>query len=187
MKRFASAVLLLCLALAVPAAASTFVRMNMRELLAESAAVVQGEVLSVNSFWNESGMVIVTEALVRVEEAVIGDAPTVVRVRTFGGTVGGFTIEAHGFPEFRVGERLLLFVGDEEDGGFARVVGYRQGQYRIGLDRAGNQVAIPTFEADHAVLIGPDGRKSAPPRPYLLEDFKGMVRDNAARVLRHAN
>jgi hypothetical protein len=187
MKRFASAVLLLCLVLAAPAAASTFVKMNMRELLAESAAVVQGEVLSVNSFWNETGMVIVTEALVRVEETVIGDAPTVVRVRTFGGTVGGFTIEAHGFPEFRAGERLLLFVGDEEDGGFARVAGYRQGQYRIGHDRAGAEVAIPTFEADHAVLIGPDGRQSAPPRPYLLEDFKGMVRAQAGRVLRHAN
>jgi hypothetical protein len=186
MKRFASAVLLLCVAAAVPAAASTFIRMTTREMLAESAAVVQGEVISVGSFWDEAGMIIVTEALVQVEEVVVGDAPTVAVVRTFGGTVGGYTIEAHGFPEFRVGERLLLFVGDEQDGA-ARVVGYRQGQYRIGHDRTGVEVAIPTYEADEAAIVTPGGRQAAPPRPYRLDAFKDLLRAEAARVTRHAN
>jgi hypothetical protein len=186
MKRFASVVLVLCVAAAVPAAASTFIRMTTREMLAESAAVVDGEVLSVSSFWDEAGIIIVTEAVVLVREAVVGDTPGAVTVRTWGGTVGGYTIEAHGFPEFRVGERLLLFVGDEKDG-WARVVGYRQGQYRIGQDRTGAEVAIPTYEAHEAAMVTPDGREGAPPRPYRLAAFKDHLRAEAARVTRHAN
>lgn len=186
MKRFASAVLLLCVALAAPVAASTFIHMTPRQMLAESIAVVDGEVLSVNSFWDEAGMIIVTEAMVQVHEAVIGDAPTVVALRTFGGTVGGYTIEAHGFPEFRVGERMLLFVGTEDEG-VSRVVGYRQGMYRVGHDRNGTEVAIPTYEAAEASLVNRDGRQVAMPRPYRLDQFKSFLRAEAARVTRHAN
>ncbi|HEX5761350.1 MAG TPA: hypothetical protein VF121_19360 [Thermoanaerobaculia bacterium] len=186
MKRLASTVVLLCLALAAPAAASTFIHMSPRELIAESAAVVVGEVLTINSFWDASGQIIETEALVRVHEAVIGNSPTVAVVRTFGGTVGGYTIEAHGFPEFRPGERVLLFLSDER-GGFARVVGYRLGQYRIGHDRNGAEVAIPTFEADAALVVAPGARSAAPARPYRLDEFKTLLRAEAARTARHAN
>jgi hypothetical protein len=186
MRRTARLLLLLCVLLSLPAtvSASTFIHMTPRQLIAESAAVVLGEVLTVNSYWNASGQIIETEALVRVYETVIGDAGAVAVVRTFGGTVSGYTIEAHGFPEFQVGQRVLLFLSDERDGA-ARVVGYRLGQYRIGHDRSGAEVAIPTYEAASAALVGPDG--TAPPRPYRLEEFKTFLRAEAARTARHAN
>src|SRR5262245_54242949 len=126
MKRVLSVGLLLALAAALPVAASTFLWMSQKDLLQHSQAVVQGQVLKVSSFWNSTGQIIVTEALVRVEETVAGEAPAVVVLRTFGGTVDGFTVEAAGFPTFRLNERLLLFVGPDKNGDTG-VVGYQQG------------------------------------------------------------
>src|SRR4029078_9100957 len=112
MKRCLSIGLLLLVALAtLPAGASTFLAMSQKEMLRQSTAVVEGRVLKVSSFWDVTGRIIQTEALVQVEETVVGEAPTIVVLRTFGGTVDGYRVEAHGFPQFNVNERLLLFVG----------------------------------------------------------------------------
>ena len=77
-------VVALVLALVVPAGASTFLALSRQELVAQSDAVVQGRVLKVSSFWGQEGRVIMTEALIQIEEKIRGNAPTVVRVRTFG-------------------------------------------------------------------------------------------------------
>ncbi|HEX7785625.1 MAG TPA: hypothetical protein VF653_05345, partial [Methylomirabilota bacterium] len=114
MKRLVSGVLLLALLAAAPAVASTFLAMDQGSLVAQADAVIQGRVLKVESFWEPTGTIIVTEAMVEVEEEIVGRTPTVVRVKTFGGEVGGYFVEAHGFPVFAAGERLLLFL--EPDG-----------------------------------------------------------------------
>jgi hypothetical protein len=166
-------VLALALSLAaVPAGASTFLALTQEELVAQSDAVVQGRVIQVNSFWSRSGRLIMTEAMIQVEETILGDAPTVVVLKTAGGTVDGFTIEAHGFPKFEVNERFLLFV----DGGeAARVVGYRQGQWRIVPDKAGVEIAVPMVEGD-VMLLTPDGKAAVRPQPVRLETLKGQIR-----------
>ncbi|HXT22965.1 MAG TPA: hypothetical protein VN923_19610, partial [Thermoanaerobaculia bacterium] len=100
MKRWQSFLGVGVLLLAAPAYGSTFLHMSRAELTKKASAVVVGNVLSVESFWTKSGRIIVTEAMVEVEDAVLGETPSVVRVRTFGGTVNGYTVEAHGFPTF---------------------------------------------------------------------------------------
>jgi hypothetical protein len=124
MKRLVSIGLLLLSVAAVPAGASTFFKMSQQDLVRASAAVIQGQVIKVSSFWEPTGRIIVTEALVKVEEKIYGEAPSVVVVRTFGGTVGDFTVEAHGFPKFRLNERLLVYLEPEKDG-VSRVAGYQ--------------------------------------------------------------
>jgi hypothetical protein len=170
--------LLLALAVALPAAASTFLAMSQKDLLQHSTRVVQGEVLQVNSFWEPEGRLIVSEALVRVEEAVVGEAASVVVVRTFGGTVDGFTVEAHGFPTFRVNERLLLFLGAEKDGA-AEVVGYQQGQFRVVRNRVGEEIAVPAVDGG-ANLLTVDGRPlprlQAMPLAALKDSIRADVR-----------
>jgi len=173
---FALGLSALVLAAALPAAASTFLAATPEELVAQSDAVVQGRVLQVDSFWSPSGRLIVTEAMVQVEEAVTGRAPSVVVLRTAGGTVGGYTIQAHGFPEFKVNDRLLLFIRNGEPG---NVVGYRQGQYRIALSQ-GVEMALPTVEAG-VRLLTPDGRQAASPQPVRLDVLKDRIRDAGAR------
>jgi hypothetical protein len=179
MKRLLSVCLLLVMAAAVPVGASTFLKMTQRDLVRDSAAVVQGHVVKVSSFWDPTGRIVMSEALVRVEDKVFGEAPSVVVVRTFGGTVGGFPVEAHGFPKFRVNDHLLLFLEPEQDGA-TRVTGYQQGQYRVVQDKAGALLAVPAF--DGANLLTPDGRAAAPARAVALDELKASIRNEARRA-----
>lgn len=170
----------LALAAAVPAGASTFIGLTTDELVATSDAVVQGEVLQVHSFWSKSGRIIVTEAVVRVTETVAGKSPSAVVLRTFGGTVEGYTVEAHGFPRFEKGQELLLFVSNQKDG-TAEVTGYRQGQYRIVRDQTGAVMAVPTVE--HGVrLLTRDGKTAPRPQALRLDAFKSQIQAGALRV-----
>ncbi|HXT50298.1 MAG TPA: hypothetical protein VN811_04605, partial [Thermoanaerobaculia bacterium] len=173
--------------LAVPASGSTFLHMSRAELAAKASSVVLGNVLSVESFWTKSGRIIVTEAMVEVEDAVLGEAPSVVRVRTFGGTVNGYTVEAHGFPTFEKGERLLLFLEqDKADPDATRVLGYQEGMYRVAMDKAGREVAHPTVDAG-ARLLTADGKVAPVQRPVLLDDLRGEVRELGRRAGRLVN
>ncbi|HEX5758918.1 MAG TPA: hypothetical protein VF121_06955 [Thermoanaerobaculia bacterium] len=172
--------LLLAIAAAAPATASTFVAMSHEQLVAASAAVVQGRVIKTDSFWTPSGRLIVTEAMVQVEEVIVGAAPSVAVVRTAGGKVQGFTVEAHGFPQFEVGQRVVLFL---QAGDPAQVTGYRLGHYRIAADGRGNEVAVPTLERGVQLLTA-DGSPAPRPRVMRLDTLKDQVRAHAARIVR---
>ena len=164
---------------ALPATASTFVAMDRAEMARTSDAVVVGEVTAVHSSWNEDATAIITEAFVKVDETIAGQAPGVVIVRTFGGQVGAVMIEAHGFPTFDEGERVVLFLEGAE--GVARVVGYQQGQYRI-IRRSDNvEVAMPTV--DHgASLLHRDGSPAAAPMAVTLDALRSEVRNATVRA-----
>ena len=169
--------LALMLAGVVTAGASTFIALSRQELVAQSDAVIQGRVLKVSSYWGQEGRVIMSEALIQVEEKIRGNAPTVVKVRTFGGTVGGYTVEAHGFPKFAVNERVVLFLTNANE--TAEVTGYRQGQWRIVEDK-GVLMAVPTVE--HGVtLLGRDGRQAPAAKAMRLDTFKNMIRAEVER------
>lgn len=179
MKRMVSIGLLLCAVAALPAGASTFLKMTEKDLIQNSEAVVQGRVLQVNSFWEKTGSIIVTEALVQVEEAIVGNAPTVVVVRTFGGEVDGFRVDAQGFPEFRLNERVLLFLEAEKEGA-SRVTGYQQGQFRVVVDKAGVEMAVPTVDVE--TVITADGRPAPRLKALRLDELKASIRNEAARA-----
>ena len=172
----------MALLLAVPAAGSTFLHVSRAELSAKAQAVVVGEVVEVRSFWHESGRIIVTDATVAVEQAVVGQSPALTTVRTFGGTVDGFTVEAHGFPKFELGQRLLLFL--EPDGRakeVRRVLGYQEGMYRVVIDDSGAEIAVPTVDAG-AHLLTAQGRPAPAPRPIALDDLRNDIRAAARRA-----
>jgi hypothetical protein len=184
-KRLFLSVLLLALA-AAPIAASTFVAVNTAQLIADSEAVVQGQVLKVHSFWDPSGRIVMTEALVRVEDTIFGKAPSVVRVQTAGGNVDGFIVEAHGFPKFEAGQRMILFLSPEKDG-VAQVTGYQFGQYHLQRDKAGVEYAVPALDLGGAHVVTEDGRPFVQPRAQRLDTFKNQVRDTARRSGRIEN
>lgn len=181
MKRWLFTVALVLVAALQPLRASTFVAMSVRDLVRDSEAVVEGEVLKVESYWSASGRIIVTEAMVRVQDLVSGEAPSVVRVKTFGGTVDGYTVVASGFPSFVKGERLLLFLEADDEAGMMRVAGYQQGQYRVERDDHGVEKAVSVLE-EGANLVTPSNRTVFHPRVLPLIDLKNLVRTEAARL-----
>lgn len=181
MKRALAVCLLgLIAAVAVPASASIFVAMDQAELVAASQAVVVGKVLDVRSFWNDDATAIVTEAVVRVDETVAGEAPRFVTVRTFGGTVGTLRIEAHGFPTFAEGQRMLLFL--DGVGATAEVVGYQQGQFRIVTRTSdGMDIAVPAVDGG-ATLVRMDGARVERPRAMPLSALVESIRTTAGEL-----
>lgn len=174
---------LLPLALALPARASTFLAMSREELVEKAGAIVAGRVVEVNSHWNGKGTIIVTEAVIEVEDSILGDAPSHVQVRTFGGQVGDRKIVAHGFPTFQRGEKLLLFLEPDQDG-FHKVLGYQQGEFRIRTDPSGREIAVPTWEADTIRTFKSDGTPVRVPHAVALADLKSQIRETAKQLVR---
>src|ERR1044072_2615508 len=125
--------------------------------------------------------------MVEVEDAILGEAPSVVRVRTFGGTVNGYTVEAHGFPTFEQGERVLLFLEqDKDDPDPTRVLGYQEAKFRVPFDKAGRELALPTVDAG-ARLLTAEGKLAPTPRAMLLDELRGEMRGLARPTGRPAN
>ncbi len=180
-----AASLLALAALALPASASTFLALSHQELAAEAGAVVEARVIAVRSFWNAERTVIVTEARLAVDDVVAGDAARDLVVRTFGGTVAGYTIQAHGFPTFRTGERQLLYLVQEPKDGSVRVLGYQQGQYRIVTGDDGVEKAVPAV-GEGARFVTRDGRPAPAAEVVSLAELKQQIRDGARGVERPA-
>lgn len=168
-----------CFLLCTPLAASSFMAMSQEELIAESSAVVQGKVVETRSYWNKDRTLIWTEAVIEVEERLVGETPGLVRVQTPGGMIGDFRIEAVGFPIFEANQRLLVFLKPE--GKRTRVTGFRQGQWHIERDDSGREIAVPTVDGD-VLLIDRGGRKTPPPRPMHLDTLKDNIRQAATRL-----
>lgn len=183
MKRVCFGVAFLLLALALPARGSTFLAMSREELVEKAGTVVTGRVIEINSYWNREGTAILTEAVVEVEDSILGNAPSHVRVRTFGGQVGNQKLVAVGFPTFELGEKLLLFLTPQQDG-FHKVLGYQQGQFRIRTGPDRREMAVPTWEADTVRVLQEDGTPARVPRAVPLDDFKLEIRETARRVAR---
>jgi hypothetical protein len=167
---------LLLMLIDVPSVASTFLAMDLPELVAESDGVVRGEVLSLHSFWDAQHRVILTDAEIRVDERLlghVGQTGRTITVRTFGGVVGDYTVVAHGFPQFTVGEDLVLFLQRAPDKTL-RVTGYQLGQYEV-VEEKGVPMVLPTREGG-ATLLMPDGKEMQAPVPTPLGDFRQELR-----------
>lgn len=181
-QRFVVAMAILALAfVAVPSHASTFIAMDMNQMVAASNAVVQGQVIETKSFWDAENRIIVTDATVAVVENVTGTTGRYVTVRTFGGEVNGYTVEAHGFPKFTAGDEVLLFIREaKEVDGSIRVTGYQQGQYNIVVQN-GVEMAIPAVDGEVA-LVNKQGGTVSIPNAMRLDDLKAQINRTARLV-----
>ena len=164
-----------------PLAASTFVAMSTSDLVQSSSAVIEGEVISLQSRWTRNRRIIVTDAMVRVWDVLGGKAPEIVHVKTFGGTVNGFTVEASGFPTFTVGERVLLFLEPDTEAGRLRVNGYQQGLYRIVQRPDGIESAVPAVDQD-VQLLSASGTRVKPLPAMALDDLRHLIRAEFERL-----
>jgi len=178
MKRILMSFALVALLASVPVSASTFAAMSDEALVAASQTVVVGDVDQVYSFWNEDGTAIMTEAVVHVDRVLAGSAPAQVTVRTFGGQVAGYRLEAEGFPTFQAGEHTVLFLAAGTDGTY-RVAGYQLGQYRVRPDAQGVATAFPALGQGTRLLFK-DGTAAPAPKALPLEALANRVRQIAA-------
>lgn len=169
---------LLLLVLALPAAASQFIRAPFDQVARESALIVRGTVENTWTAWDDAHEVIFTYANVRVTR-YFGEAtgPDLVVVREAGGTVGDYTQEAIGFPAIRSGEQVVLFLSRWESGADYRIHAFNQGKFLV-RDRDGVEVLYEDPVKQGETRLARDrftAREHAVEELMTIDEFAGMV------------
>lgn len=137
---------LLGLALSGVADASTFRQISFGELMESSVAVAQVKVVSTQSGWTMGERPdIRTWATVEVLRSLDGDLQTgdTLTIQELGGSVGGETAQAIGFPTFAHGDQLVVFLTHWPGTDDWRVAEYGQGIYQVIRDAQGQDRVIP--------------------------------------------
>ena len=124
--------LLLVLTISLPAVAM-MIPFTINEMVAESESVVQGRVVSLNSYWLDGpGSIIVTDVAFAVDEVWMGDQLPGDRLtlQVAGGEVGEMGMRQEHAPEFRIDEEAVVFLWTRPDGRLS-IFNAEQGKYTI--------------------------------------------------------
>lgn len=164
------------LSLLLPAAAhsTTFVLMDEPTLLHSSAAVIVGTVTGIESGAADADGAISTYVHVQPQRVIkgrLGLDPLVLREP--GGTVGGRQQVIFGAPEFRVGERALLFLSRNQDGSL-QTNSLAMGKFTLNVDANGHTDAVRDFGYGASVLTPSTGEIAEAPRQS--ERFLALLR-----------
>jgi len=132
-------VLLAVLAVATPAAATVVIPVAEADLVTQSDAIVIARVTAIESHADRGH--IYTNVTLAIDETLKGDSVPTLTVRLLGGRVGDHAAWVEGSPEFRRGERALLFLTAHRDG-TPRVAHLYQGKFAIVQSSAGGEMAV---------------------------------------------
>ena len=152
------------LLLPATARSTTFVLMSEQTLLRSSAAVIVGTITGVDSGATDPDGAIFTYVHVQPERIIkgpLGLNPLVLREP--GGTVGDRRQVIFGAPEFRVGERALLFLSRNRDGTL-QTNSLAMGKFALNVDAMGHTKAVRDFGYGASVLTSATGEIAEAPR-----------------------
>ena len=158
--------------LAAPVLATTVAKLDMGQLVKRSDVIVQGQVQSVYSQWDEQRHLVFTYVSIRVDESLKGESRQSVLIRQVGGTVGTVQMSIAGVPQFKSGEMAVVFLKSQNDSTF-QVVGMNQGLYEIVEDFAvSNLFGADLFDIPTGEISKPLAGVRAP-----LEQLKAKIRE----------
>lgn len=166
------------------ATSTTVIPPTFDSLVSNARTIFVGEAIHVRSEWIDTrdGRAIVTRVTFRVEDVWKGAAGAMTELEFLGGTVGPVTMNVAGMPQFRQGQRSVLFVSDEAKA-MSPLVGFYHGRMRVekdpyGVDRVrtydGRSLASPNQvganKTDYLLSV----------TPMRLADFETAVRGRLA-------
>ncbi|MFI5395628.1 MAG: matrixin family metalloprotease [Candidatus Binatia bacterium] len=140
------------------ARSTTFVLMDEHDLLRSSAAVVVGTVTGIESGTAGPDGAIYTYVHVQPERVIKG--PTGLQplvLREPGGLIGERSQVIFGSPEFRMGERTLLFLSRNPDGTL-QTNSLAMGKYALRVDAAGHTAAVRDFGSGASMFVPSTGK-----------------------------
>jgi hypothetical protein len=170
---FATAIVLVFAASARP---TTIVAPSFQELVARAEQIVVAQVAVRRSTWvsSRSGRAIVTDVTFLIERTIKGPVYAERSLEFLGGTVGDDTLEVDGMPEFRVGDRDVLFIHDSGRPA-SPLVGFMYGRFRIVRDGLTGVETIRTHDGRPLASLVEVGNGRPPaliaPRALSLDDF----------------
>ncbi|HXO18642.1 MAG TPA: matrixin family metalloprotease [Thermoanaerobaculia bacterium] len=181
--RFGRALLLAALGLAAavaPAAATSYVMVSDAHLADQAAVIAAGRVSSVEP--SPAAGAPATDYLFEIERVVKGyTAGSTILVRVPGGIrAGGLGLRIYGAPEFREGDRALLFLAPRADGSYA-ILHLMLGAFHD-LDAGERRVAFRDLAATEEVRFEPGEpngvvREAGSDRPRDFELFVSWLED----------
>ncbi len=121
------------LAFAVVAQAASVEKLTLGQMVKMSPRIVVGTVTDVSSAWNENHTQVFTTVTVDVSESLKGSASGAITFQQVGGVVGDIRVSVPGFPVFRKGSELLLFLNNDPSGHIP-TVGLGQGKFDVFVD-----------------------------------------------------
>lgn len=150
-----------------PASASLVERLPLSVLQERADAVVVGRILSTGTSLEDRRVRTVTR--LAIDRSFRGPASGTLSIVTRGGTVGERRLVVRGTPEFRTGERVLVFLFRGSAGW--RPVGMFQGVWRLEPDGGG--LARPSDAAGAALV-------ELRPGPYAVDGASRTVTELTA-------
>src|SRR6266550_7944566 len=176
--------------------ATSVVPPTFEEMADRAESIFVGKVVGSKADWRVAGtnQAIFTVVEFRAEEILKGTAEALVRLRFLGGTVGGVTLEVVAVPQFKAGDRVLLFV---EGNGvqFCPLVGVYHGKFGVRKDdKSGRDVVfmhdgkplrdVAEIGAGEGAQFGPTRARLSIPaerEPMSLDDLKARIRSQLAK------
>jgi hypothetical protein len=179
----------LCVALSPAARAAVVLALSFEDLAARADRIALGVVDSVAPRWAEDGRRVETVIDVRVDgELGNVSAGGTARIVQFGGRIGDRGTVVPGMPEFRAGERVLLFLrahGADRDGTpVFSVVGMAQGKFVV-VDRPdGGRDAVQDLGGGITLVLPADDgalRPAGDAGPLVIDLGEAIARIRAVR------
>ena len=172
--RFTVAPTLLAM-MAFPVGATTLMRQGLDQLTAQNEIIVQGRVLDLNSHWNDSHTLILTDVRVRPSQVLKGRHEGDVSFTVMGGTVAGVTTLIIGGAELIPGSDYVLFLSHVDLPGAANrltVRDHAQGAFNLDRGRAFSEAVGDPLLPDAAGRIDVPGGEDGLP----IEELTRQVR-----------
>lgn len=156
-------------------------KLSVNELTDRAAAIVVGTVVSRRAEWEHYGAskLIITKVTIAIEQAVKGSVSGMLVVDVMGGTIGDQTLTVSDIPEFRVGDRDVLFL-NLHPRAVSPLVGSNQGLFRVINESATGVPRILTAGYSPVQRQASATGSSALPTlasAWSLDEFVGLVRD----------
>src|ERR1700681_1596546 len=85
-------------------------RLNFDDLIASAHSIVEGSVVSSNTYRSSDGKLIFTSYTINAQESLKGSIQQTVTVTTVGGRIGNTVLHVAGMPVFQPGDRAILFL-----------------------------------------------------------------------------
>ena len=172
--------ILMILAFAGPARATTAVLLSDEQLITTSRVILLGEVRSVSTQMDYEKQSIYSYVRVAVTEVIKGDLRgEMVVIKQLGGTFNNQTSVVFGAPDYAVGQRLLLFLNTAKDGTL-RIAHLFQGKYDVTNDPATGKVRVRRDLSGKALQLLGQQDGAGFTNSAALGKFLNRVRDTLA-------
>jgi hypothetical protein len=196
MKRFISkpavqafALLLAVLFMAETSTATTAVMLSDEQLISSSRVILLGDIESVKAQWDLNHENINTYVKVKISQTLKGQLQNdTIVFKQLGGTVGEDSTVIFGAPEYKAGQRVLLFLDTAHDGTL-RIAHLFQGKYDLRDDAKGQTRIRRVLDKGDINIIGATSGiniTNDAPLARFTRKIENVLRNNAAEVSSYA-